>query len=177
MAENLNYDYKINGSSYGNDCYDSSADSCAKYGRLYTWAAAMDSAATGCGYGANCAADSGAVQGVCPVGWHLPSHSEMVSFVYAIGGVTNSGKVLKATSGWLENGNGTDAFGFSALASGFMARDENGYNTGYLTIFWASTDYSAGTAYGLYLRYNDVDANNGKRADKYYGYSVRCVKD
>ena len=38
MAENLNFETP---DSY---CYNKSLDSCAKYGRLYTWAAAMDSA-------------------------------------------------------------------------------------------------------------------------------------
>ncbi|WP_290947518.1 FISUMP domain-containing protein [Fibrobacter sp.] len=49
MAENLNYE---TANSY---CYNDSAKYCNKYGRLYTWAAAMDSAGTlstngyGCG--------------------------------------------------------------------------------------------------------------------------------
>lgn len=69
MAENLNYDYNVGtAASY---CYNDSKDSCAKYGRLYTWSAAMDSAAIfsndgkGCGDGVTCYA-SGKVQGVCP---------------------------------------------------------------------------------------------------------------
>ncbi|MDD7297792.1 FISUMP domain-containing protein, partial [Fibrobacter intestinalis] len=56
MAENLNYAYnKGTAQSY---CYNNSADSCAKYGRLYLWSAAMDSAAVfgGCGYGSTCGA-------------------------------------------------------------------------------------------------------------------------
>ena len=76
MAENLNYEYKVEGSTYGNFCYKLSADSCGKYGRLYTWAAAMDTATTGCGRGAACSASSGRVQGVCPNGWHLPDSAE-----------------------------------------------------------------------------------------------------
>ena len=54
MAENLNFD------SPDSYCYNKTQDSCAKYGRLYTWAAAMDSAGifskngAGCGYGKTC---------------------------------------------------------------------------------------------------------------------------
>ena len=66
MAENLDYEYKANDSTYGNWCYGNSADNCAKYGRLYSWAAAMDSATTGCGDGKACTASSEKVQG------HLP---------------------------------------------------------------------------------------------------------
>jgi hypothetical protein len=54
MAENLNYAYTdvpynitINGRYYTSDsiswCFDDDASNCAKYGRFYTWTAAMDS--------------------------------------------------------------------------------------------------------------------------------------
>ena len=39
MAENLNYE---TANSY---CYNNADSNCTKYGRLYTWAAAMDSVA------------------------------------------------------------------------------------------------------------------------------------
>ena len=41
MAENLNYQY--NEGTAKSYCYENRADLCAKYGRLYTWAAAIDS--------------------------------------------------------------------------------------------------------------------------------------
>ena len=67
FAENLNY------AGTGNDigvCYLSRPDSCAKYGRLYTWTEAMDigseySNTLWSGIDVN-------HQGVCPVGWHVP---------------------------------------------------------------------------------------------------------
>ncbi|WP_297700009.1 FISUMP domain-containing protein [uncultured Fibrobacter sp.] len=88
MAENLNYAYlqptsTLDSSSW---CYENEPDSCAKYGRLYLWSAAMDSAglfspdAKGCGYYAErenwyeCPASN--VRGVCPEHWHVPSSSE-----------------------------------------------------------------------------------------------------
>ena len=37
MAQNLNY------KTAGSNCYNNRANNCAKYGRFYTWAAAMDS--------------------------------------------------------------------------------------------------------------------------------------
>ena len=79
MAENLNYAYgKGTTRSY---CYKDKPANCRKYGRLYTWAAAMDSAAVfgeggkGCGYGRRCT-PTYPVRGVCPDGWHLPSDAE-----------------------------------------------------------------------------------------------------
>lgn len=73
MAENLNYNIGV---KY---CYH---DSCAKYGRLYSWSTAMDSTgifstnALGCGDGRKCAPDY-PVRGICPAGWRLPDTSEM----------------------------------------------------------------------------------------------------
>ena len=48
---------------------------CEVAGRLYTWAAAMDSVKTGCGYGVNCSPTL-PVQGICPRGWHLPDSTK-----------------------------------------------------------------------------------------------------
>ncbi|WP_458450014.1 FISUMP domain-containing protein [Fibrobacter sp.] len=83
MAENLNFRYlqqtrNLDSSSF---CMYDSLEYCEKYGRLYLWSAAMDSAglystgAKGCGVGAKCSA-AYPVQGVCPDGWHLPSWDE-----------------------------------------------------------------------------------------------------
>ena len=79
MAENLNYDY--NEGTAKSYCYNDEQESCAKYGRLYTWAAAMDSAGVfgdggkGCGFLVTCSAKE-PVRGVCPESWHLPSDTE-----------------------------------------------------------------------------------------------------
>ena len=118
MAENLNYE---TASSY---CYGDSPANCTKYGRLYTWAAAMDSAGTwssngkGCGYKKTCS-PTYPVRGVCPEGWHLPSKNEWETLFAAVGGKLVAGSKLKSTSGWYKNGNGTDDFGFSALPAGY----------------------------------------------------------
>ena len=80
MAENLNYEY--NSGTAKSVCYENSADSCAKYGRLYTWSAAMDSAGIfsadgeGCGYGSACTSTD-TVNGGCPQGWTLSADGKM----------------------------------------------------------------------------------------------------
>lgn len=78
MAENLNYAYleptaELDSSSF---CYDNDPAMCKKYGRLYLWSAAMDSAGVlmndgkgkGCGYGVKCGDAQFPVQGICPSG-------------------------------------------------------------------------------------------------------------
>lgn len=177
MAENLNYEYKVNGSTYGNWCYRDSLQYCAQYGRLYTWGAAMDSVTTGCGNGPTaCAASSGKVRGICPAGWHLPSRAEWSTLISAVGGADSAGTKLKSTSGWYSNGNDTDVYGFSALPSGI--RDLGGYfgSAGNYAYFWSSSEDGLYDAYSMSLYYGHANADLhsiGKRG----GLAVRCVKD
>ena len=175
MAQNLNYE-TVN--SY---CYNDESANCSKYGRLYTWAAAMDSAGTwssngkGCGYGKTCS-PTYPVRGVCPIGWHLPTQTEWYTLFDTVGGSSTAGTKLKSTSGWTYSGNGTDDYSFSALPAGYR------YGYGFYDFegndayFWSYTVYDSDLAYYMGLYYNVVDAYllyNGK----YYGFSVRCVKD
>ena len=162
MAENLNYETE---NSY---CYDDDPSNCAKYGRLYTYP----------------------VRGVCPSGWHLPSKTEFETLFSAVGGVQDesytirwngAGTALKSTSGWNEyegeSGNGTDAFGFSALPAGYRHVD-GGYGLeGNFAYFWSSTEYDSYNAYFMNLYYYRGDYADLHDHGKDYGHSVRCVKD
>ena len=184
MAENLNYRYiqqtaDEDSSSY---CYNDKPANCAKYGRLYLWSAAMDSAgiipgnsANGCGDGKICNLGNVKVRGVCPEGWHLPSRDEWNTLFTAVGGSSTAGEVLKSTSGWNRSGNGSDNFGFSALPAALRDID-GGYGYEGYTFFWSSTERNSGNACLMGLRYCDGLAdllNDGKSN----GFSVRCLKD
>ena len=118
MAENLNY--KTENSWCGGGNGENEGD-CSKYGRLYTWAAAVGKSEDECGYGKTCGL-SGKVRGVCPEGWHLPDNTEWNKLFIAVGGQSIAGKKLKSQSGWKDyggtSGNGTDAYGFSAFPAG-----------------------------------------------------------
>lgn len=189
MAENLNYAYMPDTLS---SCYDDNLEYCDKYGRLYTWSAAMDSAALfseggkDCGNKRLCSA-SGRIRGVCPAGWHLPDSTEwstLNNFVAEqIGGVDSVGYALKSTSGWNDNegvsGNGSDAFGFGALPAGNRL-SVTGKSFGMLEglSFWSSTESYEGAyyAYSLELFYENARLFMF-RGDKNYPQSIRCVKD
>ena len=179
MAENLNYEYKVNGSTYGNWCYNDSARYCSVTGRLYTWGAAMDSVATDCGYHKKCAVDTGRVQGVCPDGWHLPSLAEWDTLVASslVGGVSVSARALKTTSGWSKNGNGKDVVGFSALPSGEWERDGYYHLAGEAANFWSSWEEGESRASSMHMISGDTRAYQDFRLDKRYGFAVRCIKD
>jgi uncharacterized protein (TIGR02145 family) len=198
MAQNLNYAYTDVPYKHGNYtsdstswCYNDDANNCSKYGRLYTWAAAMDSVGTlstngkGCGFGTTCS-PTYPVRGICPEGWHLPTKAEFETLITAVSGQFTAGKVLKSTSGWRLN-NGSDAFAFSALPAGYR-NDDGDYSVegddayfwssteGNGESFWSSTEDDSDYAYSMYLYYiNDVAYLSDDY--KYYGYSVRCLKD
>ena len=191
MAENLNYaytsvPYKFDSKygSYTSDstswCYDDDPSNCDKYGRLYTWAASMDSIGTwstngiGCGYGSTCS-PTYPVRGICPTGWHMPTKAEFETLFTAVGGSFQAAKRLKSTSGWEAAGEAIDAYGFSALPAG--ARDNKGAfsSPGLYAYFWSATEFRD-YAYNIFLYGNDEFAYL-KYVDKYLGLSVRCIKD
>jgi len=159
MAENLNYDTADGTLSW---CCENSADSCKKYGRLYTWNAAKTS---------------------CPREWHLPTRDEWGALAKAAGGTGDygasgiAGKALKSSSDWVDNGNGTNDFGFSALPGGFRGSEGSFDNPGYSSNWWTATEdsYSIG-AYSrdMYYYYDDMFENS---VNKSIGFSVRCVKN
>ncbi|MCF0216239.1 MAG: fibrobacter succinogenes major paralogous domain-containing protein [Fibrobacteraceae bacterium] len=178
MAQNLNYEY--NERTARSYCYKDKADSCAKYGRLYTWAAAMDSAAQfsdagkGCGCGETCS-PSGTVRGVCPEGWHLPNDTEWNTLWTAVGRTSTAGTKLKSTSGWYNNGNGEDSYGFSVQPVGYLFYDGDYLDKGNIAFFWSSSEYGSAEAsqWGFEYQYDSVRYGNTKR----YWFSVRCLKD
>ena len=194
MAENLNYaytgiPYNYDGSTSDSTswCYDNDPANCTKYGRLYTWAAAMDSVGKwstngkGCGYYKACS-PTYPVRGVCPKGWHLPDSTEWNTLITTVGDKFTAGTALKSTSGWNDLGgesrNGTDAFGFSALPAGYRRSDEYFFNEGYNADFWSSTEFDGDCAYSMHLDYFSgafLSASYNSCMDD--GFSVRCLKD
>jgi uncharacterized protein (TIGR02145 family) len=147
MAENLNYEAK------GSKCYDNKPANCDKYGRLYDWVTA---------------------KAVCPSGWHLPSKEEWENLDF--GDSETAGKKLKAASGWNENGNGLDVFGFTALPGGYGDSNDSFDNVGYYGGWWSSSEYNSEYAYDRGMNYSNEFAY-WNDSDKDNLFSVRCVKD
>ncbi|WP_407457579.1 fibrobacter succinogenes major paralogous domain-containing protein [Fibrobacter sp.] len=187
MAENLNYDPGQGGSDDAKYdwswCFNNEPKNCDVAGRLYTWAAAIDSVKLAndaenprnCGDGKACYLSS-TVQGICDKGWHLPTRMEWKALFTAVGNQSTAGVVLKSQVGWYNDGNGTDAFGFSALPAGYSIDKDHFYDAGLFADFWSSTEYASKYAYDMYMKYNFEDALVVD-FNKSYGYSVRCVKD
>ena len=187
MAENLNFDPGQGGTGEGKYdwswCYNKEPKNCNVAGRLYTWAAAIDSVKLAndvdnprdCGDGKKCTLPD-TVFGICPSGWHLPSKAEFEMMVTAVGGLSTAGKALKSQTGWNERGNGTDNFGFSALPVGGWAPLYDFYLEGIGAYFWSATADYDGYADHLSFEYDKNDAHLDF-SYKYNGSSVRCVKN
>jgi len=150
MARNLNYQTES-----GSWCYDNNADNCKQYGRLYDWETAKT---------------------VCHKGWKLPDTADWNRLVASAGGEDIAGKKLKSKSGWKENGNGTDIYGFSALPSGHRYSGGDFDDAGNNGNWWAATEHSGGFAYYRFMGY-DIDLVYEYYYVKNFGSSVRCVAD
>ena len=172
FAKNLNY----NPNSGSSACYENEDSNCAVYGRLYDWATAMGLPSS-CN-SANCSSQiQSKHRGICPVGWHIPTHLDWETLLDYAGGHWVAGTKLKAISGWNGNGNGTDQYGFSALPGGGLS-DGNFKNVGNYGFWWFTNDSEdrIGAAWSWFMVYDDdkVDANIYYRSSL---FSVRCVQD
>ena len=193
MAENLNYADSVQTASLleRSWCFDDVPEHCGVTGRLYTWAAAIDSVALAndaenpmdCGYMKTCDLVE-PVQGICPDGWHLPSRDEWLSLITAVGENSSAVLALRSSSGW-GFANGSDAAGFSMLPGGQKPSDN--YFTACAYFWTSSTSPEAKNWYAYYVYTFDFpktlklpaehSINVHEAGDKAYGFSVRCVKD
>jgi uncharacterized protein (TIGR02145 family) len=153
MAENLAYDA-------GEGCwaYENDPGNVDKYGYLYNWETANE---------------------VCPDGWQLPNDDEwdeLENYVGNDGHSGSEGTALKSTSGWNDNGNGTDDYGFSGLPGGYRGSNGDFDLIGSNGDWWSATEGYTFRAWHRGLHY---DNENFIRNDDYkdYGFSVRCLRD
>ena len=163
MAENLRIKTKT-----GSDCYDHKPENCIKYGRLYNWETATK---------------------VCPDGWHLSTHDEMIELVDIAIAMCNRGGLsatkLKSVEGWIEikvkkgfskrKMSPDNQTGFNALPAGYLQYYH--YFRGGNASFWTSTEYSDKYPYYMGMINAHHTAYIPHSLDKSHKLSVRCVKD
>jgi uncharacterized protein (TIGR02145 family) len=128
------------------------------YGLLYDW-----ESATGVAVGQSLESPQ---QGICPLGWHIPSRTELASLG------TFSADELKSLN-WI----GTDISGFSALPAGkyYSANDKFMYLLSFAG-FWSSETATTEKSYCSCLN-NHCEIIREISAKKTDGFSVRCVMD
>lgn len=175
MGENLNYE-----ADSGSYCYDDQPSNCDKYGRLYTWTAAMNGEDSSSSLPSN-------VQGICPNGWHLPSQEEweiLASFVAHDAGKTAKsgdnwtqiGPLLKNTTGWYLGRNGTNDYGFTGKPAGVWKPADGYLNEHRSGVWWSTTAATSSTAHTRFLTHDDSELRT-----KDFGFtsarSIRCLMD
>jgi uncharacterized protein (TIGR02145 family) len=156
MAENLNF--KITDTYTEKSwCYDNAEFNCDKYGRLYTWEAALIA---------------------CPAGWQLPTYDEWETLSKYAGGAREAGAKLRAAE---PEWDGTDEYGFTALPAG--ERFNNAFNGVGLIARWWTSRTTGGD--GIFADGRGTCSANSKICDGYLsyggwrrieGHSVRCIK-
>ena len=158
------------------------------YGYLYNWPAVMNGEASSSSLPSN-------VQGICPMGWHVPSDAEWTQLTNYVSCQSeyvcnnNSGYIAKAlasNTGWAYVTNNTcavgfdlssnNATGFSALPSGRYDGNQCYYASGSFASFWSATETNSSYAYYRTLTYAipDVLHYDDNKSD---AYSVRCLRD
>jgi uncharacterized protein (TIGR02145 family) len=151
MVKNLNYEMA------GSYCYSNNASNCMRYGRLYTWNAAMNA---------------------CPDGWHLPTYDELVSLIENASGQFLAGGVLKSRDGWKRCRQcdvADDMYSFSAFPTGIMNEDgsfDKIFEYGFL---WSATETESNQI--PYMGFSNISSVAMLLlGNKNKGLSVRCVK-
>jgi uncharacterized protein (TIGR02145 family) len=201
MAQNLNYSDSVKTPSLKgkNWCYNDIEEYCNVAGRLYTWAAAIDSVALAtdednpldCGFEKKCNLST-KIQGICPNGWHLPDTADWNKLIIEVGKIRDntefkdywSGMVLKSQYSWSHwesssvNYKSYDSFGFSAISAGRRYSEYGGFDAkGSWAYILSSTEYDSKIMYLLTLSNIEDFADLIKTLYKSGGYSVRCVKN
>jgi uncharacterized protein (TIGR02145 family) len=159
------------GLSSGAYCaYDNYYGNATTYGLLYNWYAVDDA------------------RNIAPEGWHVPTDEEWKELEMYLGlsqneadsigyRGTDEGSKLKSTSGWNNNGNGTNESGFTALPGGYRRYSNGTFGfVGDHGYWWSATEYSSAAAWSRILSYNlsEVYRYFNSKPD---GFSVRCVRD
>jgi len=129
-----------------------------KYGKLYNWYAVNDTRV------------------LAPAGWHVPSDAEWTILSTFLGGEDVAGIKMKSTSGWNDNGNGTNSNGFSGIPGGFRYYGGDFGIAGYSGWWWSASGFNDSEAWCRRLIFDNSSINRFNET-KNYGYSVRCVRD
>lgn len=177
---------------------DDETNTCPPYGGLYQWHTAMgfstddDCDHENCDYIIN-----DPHQGICPIGWHIPSAADFTTLneyllIDGNGGAGNGldvgGKLKEAGVGhWSEetcdDGDSPTAVcnstHFTALPAGYCDNDGSFYETGDSATFWLADqgDNSSTNGYAIGLSADNSTIIPYTNYYKTSGFSVRCLKD
>jgi uncharacterized protein (TIGR02145 family) len=132
------------------------------YGKLYNWYAVTNPHL------------------LAPAGWHIPTDAEWNTLYNYIGGTRESGQKIQeqGTTHWTANTGATNSTLFTGLPGG--TRDFEPFYGVFTSIgsdgmWWSTTP--AGTTNAVYMDLYVKGYFERHEDRKYYGYSVRCIKN
>lgn len=135
--------------------YDSKNDSL--YGKYYNFYAVTDP------------------RGIAPKGFHIPTAEEWWQLIDYLG--ENAGAKMKTTTGWIDDKNGTNESGFSAIPAGTC--DPTGFFdfNQFDAVWWSTSRYNDSRIWFCIISYdNDYNIVMG-HDEPDWGFSVRCIKN
>ena len=174
MSENLNYADTLKTPSLKGKiaCKQGKDEYCDIAGRFYRWRAASMNSYKLCS-GETCTIYN---QGVCPKGWHVPDYGEWKVLFDTVGGISKAAKVLKSKTGWMKDGNGSDAVGFSAIPAGGIIGF--GYSEGEGAFFWLPEEHAGnGGCVGLFYNKDGASRVTVYASDEGDLCSIRCIQN
>jgi uncharacterized protein (TIGR02145 family) len=133
----------------------------AIYGKMYNWYAVTDP------------------RGLAPLGYHIPTDAEWTTLTTYLGGDGVAGGKMKETGlcHWLTpNDYATNTSNFTGLPGGNRGFTGTFNAISIVGAWWSSSEDSVSTAESIYLNYSVGTAIRGG-SSKYYGLSVRLIKD
>ncbi len=136
------------------------------YGALYNW------------YAVNSA------NGICPIGWHVPTDDEFTALTDYLGGTNLAGGKMKSMRATPEphprwespNTEATNESNWSAYPGGYRVSLGSFYDLGSHGYWWSSTENSSTTAWYRYM-YHSSSSVFRYSYTKNGGLSIRCLRD
>jgi uncharacterized protein (TIGR02145 family) len=148
--------------------YNNNSSNETSYGKLYNWYAVNDT------------------RGLAPIGWHIPSETEIESMIDCLGGYQLAGGKMKSTgtSQWASpNLGATNSSGFTGLPSNGRNSTMPGSTTpaagfsldGYYGHWWTNSfDGTYATQFSVYYNFSFINITGTSPTS---GFAVRCVKN
>jgi uncharacterized protein (TIGR02145 family) len=178
MQQNLNIGTMVLGSANQGSscdtiqkyCYSDNEGSCDTNGGLYQWDQTM------------CGSVTEGAQGICPAGWHVPTHNEFTLLERTLctsGTCATDFPYNITTTGWRGTNEGTTMKNMSGVWKGLLT----GYRTttgtfaeiGVDTLYWSSLQSST-NAWRRSLSSGFATVSRFTLT-KTFGFSLRCLKD
>lgn len=167
MGENLKVTHAPDGTPVTGYAFGDNESKVSIYGRLYTWDVAMNGAIVE------------EAQGICPIGWHVPSDEEFKVLEMHLGMTRAQADKVNI---WRGTGVGASliyggASGYDAMLSGRRLPGGAYSLLGTMEYMWSSTEYGDSYAWRRCLDIDSDLVGRWNTFQKSYGFSVRCVKD